>query len=182
VEINGYIAGTAQEQTGAKAGFSNGVALLGQCQEYSASHSFRTVDLLGSGQTIGGTNYTAFFWDPSKAQVARITLAPVSGYTSFALILMNQQGNTGSLTPSVPSGHIAAPKGSGSIKDGATYILMVKQDGVGGRALSWDDRIRWPSNAPASVSGLGANIQTNCSFVSDGNFMYGTAVYNYTTT
>lgn len=181
MDFSGYISGTPQHATGAKAGFSTGVALLGQSQEYTASHGFRTVDLGASAATLNGNNYTAFFWDPSKAQVARITLSPVSGYTNFAVILTNQEGSTSSLVPAVPAGHVAAPKGSGSIKDGCTYILMIKQDATGGRSVVWDDRIRWPSDAPITTNSIGPNRQINCSFVSDGNYLYASAVFNYNT-
>ncbi|NBO25398.1 MAG: hypothetical protein EBU96_01125 [Actinobacteria bacterium] len=185
MDFSGYISGTPQYTTGAKAGFSTGVALLGQSQEYTASHGFRTVDLGGSRATFDGgvSYYTTFFWNPAAAQVARVTLSPVANTntTNLAIVLTNQEGASTSLVPAVPAGHVAAPKGSGSIKDGCTYILMIKQDATGGRSVVWDDRIRWSGGGVAGVS-TGANTQTNCFFVSDGNFLYGTASYNYATT
>jgi hypothetical protein len=56
--------------------------------------------------------------------------------------------------------------------DGATYILIVKQDGIGGRTLSFGANYKWPSGTAPTLS-TGINAIDIITFVSDGTNMYG---------
>jgi len=161
--MDGYILGSEQASTrlGQKPGFSNGVALLGSVQEFTAAHSFRTVDINSQVLALGGTNYTTFIWDPCIAQVARIVLSPKNGVTGFALLI-----GTGE------------PKSASSLKDGATSIMMIKQDATGNRTLAFDSAFRFPNGVIPSVS-VGANTTTVMSFICDGSKMYASTNFNY---
>ena len=161
--MDGYILGSEQASTrlGQKPGFSNGVALLGSVQEFTAGHSFRTVDITSQVQTYGGKNYTTFIWDPSIAQVARIVLAPRSNVTDFALVLGT-----------------AEPKQASSLKDGATSIMLIKQDATGNRILEFDGNIKFPNGVIPAVS-VGANTTTVMSFICDGSRMLASTNFNY---
>ena len=65
-----------------------------------------------------------------------------------------------------------------NMKDGATYILIVKQDGTGSRTLGYDTAYKWPGgNAPTLSTGASAvDILT---FISDGTNMYGVASLDF---
>ena len=161
--MDGYILGSEQASTrlGQKPGFSNGVALLGSVQEFTAGHSFRTVDLPSQVTAVGGTNYTTFIWDPSIAQVARIVLTPKNNVAVFALLL-----GTGE------------PKGASSLKDGATSVMLIKQDATGNRTLAFDSAIKFPNGVIPAVS-VGANTTTVMSFICDGSRMLASTNFNY---
>lgn len=161
--MDGYILGSEQASTqmGQKPGFSNGVALLGSVQEFTAGHSFRTVDINSQVLAFGGINYTTFVWDPCTAQVARIVLSPKNGVTPFALVI-----GTGE------------PRSASSLKDGATSIIMIKQDATGNRILEFDSAFRFPNGVKPTVS-VGANTTTIMSFICDGSKMYASTNFNY---
>jgi hypothetical protein len=146
---------------GQKPGFSNGVALLGTVQEFTAGHSFRTVDMTSEVMSFGGTDYTTFVWDPCTAQVARIVLSPKSGVTRFALVI-----GTGEAF------------GASSLKDGATSIVIIKQDATGNRVLKFDSVIKFPNGVEPTVS-VGANTTTVMSFVCDGSRLLASTNFNY---
>ena len=65
-----------------------------------------------------------------------------------------------------------------NMKDGATYILRVIQDGTGGRTLTYNTAYLWAGgNAPVLSAGGGAiDILT---FISDGTNMYGVATLDF---
>ncbi len=65
-----------------------------------------------------------------------------------------------------------------NLKDGATYILIVKQDATGTRTLAYGTAYKWPSgNAP--VLSTGANDVDILSFISDGTSMFGVAKLDF---
>jgi len=136
--MDGYILGSEQasNRLGQKPGFSNGVCLLGTVQEFTAGHLFRTVDLPSFSYTSTQGTFTAFSWDPCSYQVARITLTPRNNVTPFALLL-------GSSEP---------VNGTSALKDGATSVMIIKQDSVGGRTMVFDSRIKFPNNVVPTIT------------------------------
>ena len=135
--------------------------MLGSVQEFTAAHSFRTVDINSQVEKLSGTDYTTFIWDPCTAQVARIVLSPKNGVTNFALLIGSGEPNKAS-----------------SLKDGATSIIMIKQDATGNRILAFASAFRFPNGVIPSVS-VGANTTTVMSFVCDGSKMYASTNFNY---
>ncbi len=89
-------------------------------------------------------------WDLSQNQVAVVTLA-------------------GNRTLDAPSNQVA----------GATYILIVKQDGTGNRTLNTSaSAYKFPGGTEPTLS-TGANAVDILSFVSDGSSMFGVAQLNF---
>ena len=60
---------------------------------------------------------------------------------------------------------------------GATYVLIVKQDGSGSRTLSYGSEYKFPSGTAPTLS-TGANDVDILCFVSDGTNLYGNAMLN----
>lgn len=58
-----------------------------------------------------------------------------------------------------------------------TYILFVRQDGVGGRTVTWANGYKFPANVKPTLTATagGEDIMT---FVSDGTNLYGTYINN----
>ena len=89
-------------------------------------------------------------WDLSANQVATVTLA-------------------GNRTLDAPSNQVA----------GATYILIVKQDGTGSRTLNTSaSAYKFPGGTAPTLS-TGANAVDILTFVSDGSSMFGVAQLNF---
>jgi hypothetical protein len=89
-------------------------------------------------------------WDLSSNQVATVTLG-------------------GNRTLDNPSNQVA----------GCTYILIVKQDGTGGRTLNTSaSNYKFPGGTEPTLS-TGANAVDILTFVSDGSSMFGVAQLNF---
>jgi len=89
-------------------------------------------------------------WDLSQNQVATVTLA-------------------GNRTLDAPSNQVA----------GATYLLIVKQDGTGSRTLNTSaSSYKFPGGTEPTLS-TGANAVDILTFVSDGSSMFGVAQLNF---
>lgn len=89
-------------------------------------------------------------WDVGAEQVAEVTV-------DQALALLP------------PVNHVA----------GSTYVLIVKQDGVGGWGLTWDATVlKWPNGVVPSITPT-PNATDIFTFVSDGTYLYGTYALNY---
>ena len=58
---------------------------------------------------------------------------------------------------------------------GATYVLIVKQDGTGNRTMAFDSTYKFPSGTAPTLS-TGANAVDVFCFVSDGTNLYGNAM------
>jgi hypothetical protein len=56
-----------------------------------------------------------------------------------------------------------------------SYVLIVKQDAVGSRAITWAASFKWPAGIPPVLSTL-ANSTDLISFYSDGTNMYGSYI------
>jgi len=88
-------------------------------------------------------------WDLDKSNVARITL-------------------NGDYIVNNPT----------NMKDGGTYILILKQDSTGGRSITFDSSFKWPGGTAPSLTAT-ANAIDIVSFVSDGTNMYGNLNNDY---
>tara|TARA_Y100001938_G_C7984100_1_gene375956 strand:- start:367 stop:861 length:495 start_codon:yes stop_codon:yes gene_type:complete len=58
---------------------------------------------------------------------------------------------------------------------GATYVLIVKQDGTGNRTMAFSSTYKFPSGSAPTLS-TGANAVDVFCFVSDGTNLYGNAM------
>tara|TARA_A100001011_G_scaffold395914_1_gene492284 strand:+ start:680 stop:1177 length:498 start_codon:yes stop_codon:yes gene_type:complete len=98
--------------------------------------------------TLTATNDSSggIAWDLSANQVAQLTLAANST--------------------------LANPT---NIEAGATYVLIVKQDGTGSRTLAYDSKYKFPAGSAPTLS-TGANEVDVLCFVSDGTNLYGNAM------
>lgn len=88
-------------------------------------------------------------WDAQSNQVASVTLA----------------GNRTLANPT-------------NLVDGGTYMLVVKQDGTGGRTLSFSSAYKFPAGVTPSLTST-ANAVDIFSFVSDGTNMYGVGQFDF---
>ena len=61
-----------------------------------------------------------------------------------------------------------------NMKDGATYILRVIQDGTGSRTLAYGAAYKWPGGAAPTLTTTATAVDI-LTFVSDGTNMYGVA-------
>ena len=61
---------------------------------------------------------------------------------------------------------------------GATYVLIVKQDGSGSRTLSYGSEYKFPGGTAPTLS-TGANDVDVLCFVSDGTNLYGSALLDF---
>jgi len=59
-----------------------------------------------------------------------------------------------------------------NMQSGATYILIVKQDGTGNRTLSYGSAYKWPNGTPPILSTTASAVDI-LTFISDGTNMYG---------
>lgn len=65
-----------------------------------------------------------------------------------------------------------------NLEDGATYILLLIQDGTGSRTVTWGANYIW-SGATAPTLTTTADKTDIITFVSDGTYLYGTSVLNF---
>ena len=70
---------------------------------------------------------------------------------------------------------IGAPS---NLKDGATYILKIVQDGVGSRTLTWNAVFKWEGGTAPTLSTAAAAIDI-ITFVTDGTDLYGVSALNF---
>lgn len=124
-----------------------GLAIGSDVQAYDANTAKRNVaQTYTKTQNFGLTTLTdaaTIAWDSSSNQVATVTLG----------------GNRTLGNPSNKQG-------------GATYILIVKQDGTGNRTLAYNSAFKFP-NGVTPVLSTAANAVDILTFVCDGTNMYG---------
>ena len=65
-----------------------------------------------------------------------------------------------------------------NMKDGATYILIAKQDGTGTRTLAYGANYKWEGGTAPTLS-TGANDVDILTFVSDGSSMFGVIAQDF---
>lgn len=88
-------------------------------------------------------------WDLNTSQVATLTL-------------------TGNTTFDAPT----------NMKDGGTYVIILKQDATGSRTAAWNAVFKWPGGTAPTLS-TAANAVDIVTFVSDGTNMYGVSQLNF---
>lgn len=59
-----------------------------------------------------------------------------------------------------------------NLKAGATYVLVINQDGTGSRTLTWNSVFKWPGGVAPTLS-TAASAKDIVSFYSDGTNLYG---------
>lgn len=65
-----------------------------------------------------------------------------------------------------------------NLVNGASYILIVKQDGTGNRTLSFGSAYKFPSGTDPTLS-TGANAVDIIAFICDGTNLYGSFLGNF---
>ncbi len=102
----------------------------------------------------------------------------VNGYTKqqYALALSNYGLSTWDLDTG--QSYILTLTGNTTItptnmKSGATYIMILKQDGTGNRTITWNSVFKWAGGTAPTLS-TGANDVDIITFLSDGGNLYGT--------
>jgi len=119
---------------------------------YSTSGPYATAGTYTKQQAFGMTTLTdaaSITWDCSLNQVATVTL-----------------GDNRALAN--PTNKVA----------GATYVLIVKQDGTGSRTLSFGSDYKFHLGAVPTMS-TGANDVDILCFITDGTNMFGTALLDF---
>ena len=101
--------------------------------------------------------------------------SPTSTLTSSASITPNFKfGNTFKVTLA-HSGALANPINP---KDGATYTIIVTQDGTGSRTMSFGANYKWAGGTAPTLSTAAGAVDI-LTFISDGTNMYGTSNLNF---
>ena len=59
-----------------------------------------------------------------------------------------------------------------NMRDGGTYILIVKQDGSGSRTLSYNSAFKFPAGTAPTLTTAASSVDV-LTFISDGSSMYG---------
>lgn len=65
-----------------------------------------------------------------------------------------------------------------NMKNGGTYILTIKQDGTGNRALTYGGAYKWPNGVIPTLTSVPGSVDI-ITFVSDGVNMFGVAQLNF---
>ena len=55
---------------------------------------------------------------------------------------------------------------------GKSFLLLLKQDAVGGRTVTWPSSVKWPSSTPPTITST-ANKADKYVFTADGTYWYG---------
>ena len=101
--------------------------------------------------------------------------SPTATLTSAATITPDfTNGNTYKVTLA----HNAALANPTNPKDGATYTIIVTQDGTGSRTMSFGANYKWSGGTAPTLSTAG-NAVDILTFISDGTNMYGTSNLNF---
>jgi len=119
---------------------------------YSTSGPYATAGTYTKQQVFGMTTLTdasSIAWDLLTNQVAQVTLG-------------------GNRALANPTNKVA----------GATYVLIVKQDGSGARTLSYGSDYKFPGGTTPTLSTGNNDIDLLC-FISDGTNLYGTALLDF---
>jgi hypothetical protein len=106
----------------------------------------------------------------TKQQV--VAMATLTDAASITWDLSTQQTATVTLTDNRalanPTNQVA----------GATYVIIVKQDGTGSRTLSYGTDYKFPGGTAPTLSIGASDVDVVC-FVSDGTYLYGSALLDF---
>jgi hypothetical protein len=130
---------------------------------YMTSNTVADFEVVGGGDSTLNTNLKVT--GQSYSPIYSITYAdpPVLDWDSGSIQTVTLTGS--------PASAIAAPLNP---KDGATYILIVKQDGTGSRTFAggWDAVFNWKGGTAPTLS-TGASAVDVLTFICDGTNYYG---------
>jgi len=130
---------------------------------YMTSNTTPDFEVVGGGDSTLNTNLKVT--GQSYSPINSITYAdpPVLDWDSGSIQTVTLTGS--------PASAIAAPLNP---KDGATYILIVKQDGTGSRTFAggWDAVFNWKGGTAPTLS-TGASAVDVLTFICDGTNYYG---------
>jgi hypothetical protein len=131
-----------------------------------------------------------FFWDAINNALGIGTSAPkhaldiIGSFYSRLVTLTDSStltvdwnaGNTQSLTLSTSNSALTFANGQA----GADYKLILKQDGTGGRTVSWPAAVQWPGGVAPTLT-ISANSADVVNFIYDGTHYLGSFAANYFT-
>lgn len=123
-------------------------------------------DLDVNGNNIGGAAGVPFTSQP---------YSPQATLTDQATIAWNLTTQPSAIVTLADNRTLDAPTNQ---KAGSTYVLVIKQDGTGGRTLAWNAAYKFPGGIDPTLS-TGVNDVDVVSFVSDGTNMYGVAALDF---
>lgn len=109
----------------------------------------------------------------------------VNSYTKqqYALAIPESQSSALAWNLDDKQSHILTLTGNVTItpsnmKSGATYAMILKQDGTGSRTVTWAAAFKWRSGTAPTLS-TGASEVDILTFISDGTNLYGTIAPNF---
>jgi hypothetical protein len=118
------------------------------------------------GSMTAADRYTTFIgqaYSPTSALVSSASITP--NFTNGNTFKVTLQHNTALANPTNP-------------KEGATYTIIVTQDGTGSRTMSFGANYKWVGGTAPTLSTAG-NAVDILTFISDGTNMYGTSNLNF---
>ena len=126
-----------------------------------------------------GTSVQAYDVDTAKLDVAQEYSATqnfnATTLTDGATIDWNLAANQVGIVTLGGNRTLNAPTNQAA---GATYIIIIKQDGTGSRTLTWNSAYKFPGGTDPTLT-TAANAIDVVSFVSDGTNMLGVAALNF---
>lgn len=126
-----------------------------------------------------GTSVQAYDADTAKTDVAQEYTAAqnfnATTLTDGATINWDLSANQVTSVTLGGNRTLAAPT---NLKDGATYILTIKQDATGSRTLTFNSAYKFPGGTAPTLT-TSANAVDVLTFVSDGTNMYGVSQLNF---
>ena len=138
--------------------------------DLDASSATVVAELNIGGHIIGSmaaadryTKFTGQVYTPTSTLTDGATITP--DFTNGNVFTVTLAGNRTLANPTNP-------------KDGATYCIIVKQDGTGSRTLAYGGNYKWEGGTAPTLS-TGANAVDILTFISDGTNMYGAAALNF---
>lgn len=129
---------------------------------------------------LGGTNITASTNDTVYTPNLEVTgqanspfYDNLSGATSFV-----PDWNQGNFQKIALSGTTNVSGGTTTMKDGATYTLMVTQSNGGSKLINWDSTYKWEGGTPPTLTTADGAVDI-ITFVCDGTSLYGLIAKNF---
>tara|TARA_Y100001970_G_C14190853_1_gene835306 strand:+ start:273 stop:1268 length:996 start_codon:yes stop_codon:yes gene_type:complete len=171
INIGSYIANSATNSMVFHCTNTNGVthSTANNVAFYVTSNATPDFSFVAGGTSTLKSNLTVE--GQTNAPIFTITYAdpPVIDWDNGSIQTVTLTGS--------PATAIAAPSNP---KDGATYILIVKQDATGGRTFAggWNAVFKWKGGTAPTLS-AGANAVDIITFVCDGTDYYGVDSLNF---
>ena len=133
-----------------------------------------TITLGNTAIQLGNTVTTLNNMTQANVTVTNYTETPFSANSSTAITLSLTNG-TFQIVTLTDNATITMPTAT----SGKSFLLLLKQDGTGGRSVTWST-VKWPGGAAPTITAT-ASKQDIYSFFADGTNWYGvTVAQNYT--